>query len=100
MPSFKLTALAKNDLKKIAVFTEHQWGTEQRNHYLLQLDLCFHQLSENPSLGNACDYIKTGYRKHPQGSHLVFYRMGSGDTIEIIRVLHQGMDMSSKFQKA
>ncbi len=100
MPSFRLTALAKKDLKKIAVFTEHQWGTEQRNHYLLQFDQCFHQLSENPSLGNACDYIKTGYRKHPQESHLIFYRMGSNDIIEIIGVLHKGMDISSKFYRA
>jgi len=100
MPSFKLTTLAKCDLKKIAVFTEHQWGTEQRNHYLLQFDQCFQQLFENPSLGNACDYIKTGYRKHPQGSHLIFYRMGPSNTIEIIRILHKSMDISSKFQKA
>ena len=96
MPFFKLTALAKSDLKKIAVFTERQWGTGQRNHYLLQIDQCFHLLSENPSLGNACDYIKTGYRKFPQGSHLIFYRMGSGNAVEIIRILHKSMDVSSK----
>jgi len=73
MPSFRLTALAKNDLKKIAAFTEHQWGAEQRNYYQLQFGQCFQPLSENPSLGSACDYIKTGYRKHPQGGHLIFY---------------------------
>ena len=97
MPSFRLTALAKRDLKRIAVFTEHNWGTEQRNHYLSQFDQCFHKLSENSSLGNACDYIRTGYRKLPQGSHMIFYRMGPDNTIEIIRILHKNMDVDSKF---
>lgn len=73
---FRLTALAKQDLKRIAVFTEHNWDTEQRNNHLSQFDQTFHKLTENPSLGNACDYIRTGYRKFPQGSHLISYRMG------------------------
>jgi len=97
MPSFKLTALAKRDLKKLAVFTERKWGTEQRNHYLLQFDQCFHKLSDNPSMGSVCDYIRVEYRKLPQGSHLIFYRTGTDGSIEIIRILHKSMDVDSKF---
>ena len=96
MLPFKLTSLAKRDLKKIAVYTENKWGTAQRNHYLLQFDQCFHALAESPTLGNACDYIKIGYRKFPQGGHLIFYRIGPDDVLEIIRILHKSMDVDMK----
>jgi len=93
MPSFKLRAKARIDLKKIAVFTEKRWGRTQRNAYLLQFDQCFHQLADNSNMGTTCDHIKTGYRQFPQGSHLIFYKisrsMGS-DSIDsfnsIVRV--------------
>ncbi len=97
MLSFKLTSKAKTDLKKIAKFTQKQWGRSQRNSYLLQFDQCFHQLADNPSIGNPCDYIKIGYRKFPQGSHLIFYQIDAKGHIQIIRILHKNMDTNSSF---
>ncbi len=91
MPLFKLTTKAKNDLKKIGVFTEKRWGCSQRNTYLLQLDECFHQISDNPYIGTACDQVRPGYRLIPQGSHIIFYRVGAQDLVEISRILHKNM---------
>ncbi len=91
MPTFKLSTKAKTDLKKIAAFTEKRWGRIQRNAYLLQFDQCFHQLADNPAMGNRCEQVRTGYRQFPQGSHLIFYRISRGDAVEIIRVLHKNM---------
>ncbi|MCP4702407.1 MAG: type II toxin-antitoxin system RelE/ParE family toxin [Gammaproteobacteria bacterium] len=100
MPAFKLTAKAKTDLKKIAIFTQKRWGRTQRNSYLLQFDQCFHLLADNPSIGSVCNYIKPGYRKFPQGSHLIFYLTDKNGCIEIIRILHKNMDVNSKFRDA
>ena len=91
MPSFKLSAKAKIDLKKIAVFTEKRWGRVQRNVYLLQFDQCFHQLADNPAMGTTSDKVRTGYRQFPQGSHLIFYKISDKDIVEIIRILHKNM---------
>ena len=91
MPSFKLSAKAKADLKKIAAFTEKRWGRTQRNAYLLQFDQCFLQLADNPAMGSTCDHIKAGYRQFPQGSHLIFYTIGYNRLAEIIRILHKNM---------
>jgi len=91
MPSFKLSAKAKIDLKKIAFFTEKRWGRAQRNAYLLQFDQCFHQLGDNPAMGTTCDQVRTGYRQFPQGSHLIFYKISDKDIVEIIRILHKNM---------
>jgi len=91
MPSFKLSAKAKIDLKKIAIFTEKRWGRTQRNAYLLQFDQCFHQLADSSTMGTTCNHIKAGYREFPQGSHLIFYRVSNKGIVEIIRILHKNM---------
>lgn len=93
MPPFMLSAKAKIDLKEIAKYTEKNWGREQRNLYLKQMDGTFRALSRRPALGIACDYIKTGYRKCPQGSHVIYYRKGTIAKIEVVRVLHKNMDV-------
>ncbi|GMR16640.1 MAG: type II toxin-antitoxin system RelE/ParE family toxin [Gammaproteobacteria bacterium] len=97
MSSFKLTNKAKIDLVKIAKYTEAQWGREQRNLYLKQFDNIFHLILDKPLIGKECDYIKTHYRKFPQGSNIIFYKEADKSNIEIIRILHKNMDVSSKF---
>lgn len=97
MTPFKLRAKAKYDLKGIALYTESKWGREQRNLYLKQFDDLFHTLADSPSMGKECDFIKKGYKKFPQGSHIIFYKNGSVSNIEIIRILHKNMDIDSKF---
>jgi len=97
MKAFELTKEAKDDLRKIARFTEKRWGRNQRFLYIKQFDDVFHLLAKSPSLGKQCDFIKEGYRKFPQGSHLLFYREASKSKIIIIRILHKNMDAESKF---
>ena len=97
MSSFRLTRLAKNDLRSIARFTENRWSKSQRNIYIKEFDDAFHRLAEGPSIGYSCDFIKDGYFKFPQGSHIVFYKKISENRIEIIRILHKKMDVVSKF---
>ncbi len=74
MASFKITKKALDDLINLGKFTQNKWGISQRNVYLKQLDECFGKLSENPNIGTKCDYIKEGYFKFPQGSHMIFYK--------------------------
>ena len=94
MPPFKLSKKAKDDLIGIARHTEQTWGREQRLHYLKKLDSMFHSLADNPALGRSCDHIRPGYFRLQEGSHLIFYRLGTSSSIEIIRVLHKRMDVA------
>ena len=94
MKPFRLTVLAKSDLKDIALFTQRKWGREQRNVYLKQFDDSFWMLSENPDIGKSCDEIRDGYRKFPQGSYVIFYKQTDSQEILIIRILHKSMDVN------
>lgn len=96
MKSFALTQKAKADLYAIAVYTERNWGRQQRNLYIKQIDEAFHFLADAPLAGKTCDYIKEGYRKFPQGSHIIFYKAGKNTHIEIIRIIHKSMDVDAQ----
>jgi len=97
MSSFSLTRRAKADLLSIARITEKSWGREQRLAYIKQFDETFHLLSNTPVIGNNCDYIKKGYQKFPQGSHIIFYTTDDKRNVLIVRILHKSMDVISKF---
>jgi toxin ParE1/3/4 len=97
MVKFILTGRAIADLKGIARYTQKRWGREQRNKYLSMLDSSFHQLAHNPSMGKDCREIKPGYHKFPTGSHVIYYKIKSADEIEIVRVLHENMDVEAQF---
>jgi toxin ParE1/3/4 len=70
---------------------------EQRISYLKQFDESFWLLAENPDIGKTCDEIRDGYRKFPQGSHVIFYQQIGSQNIQIIRILHKNMDVNPMF---
>jgi len=96
MPSFTLTNLAKADLKEIGRYTQEHWGREQRDLYLKMLDVSFQQLADNPLKGKDCSDIRNGYCRYSAGSHVIFYRQQSSDTIEVVRILHGRMNISTR----
>jgi toxin ParE1/3/4 len=97
MALFQLSKEAKTDLRSIAVFTEKRWGRAQRNLYIKQLDEAFFLLAQSPDLGASCDYIRQGYKKFPQGSHIIFYKLSNSASILVVRILHKSMDYDLRF---
>jgi len=95
MASFVLTVKAKSDLLRIGRYSASRCGHDQRNRYLAQLDLGFHELTANRMRGRDCGSIRAGYRKHRAGQHIIFYRSLTDESIEIVRVLHQRMDIDA-----
>ena len=93
MNSFELSTKAKFDLKNIARYTQKKWGRTKRNIYIKQLDDCFHLLADKPSLGRAMSYIVQGYKKFPQSSHIIIYKLANKNKITIVRILHHKMDV-------
>ena len=95
MNKFLLSSKAKTDLIKIAKYTQLTWGTVQRNDYLKILDSTFQLLATEPELGINCDYIREGYSKYPQASHVIYYKENKKNQIFIVRILHKSMDVNS-----
>lgn len=64
-------------------------GAEQAQEYLRELQ----RAAANPRIGGACDEIRPGYLKLGAGSHTLFYRVTAEGVIDVVRVLHQRMDV-------
>ncbi|MBF0155301.1 MAG: type II toxin-antitoxin system RelE/ParE family toxin [Magnetococcales bacterium] len=95
MSGFVLTRKALDDLRGIGRYTEHAWGREQRSRYLSILDQSFRDLAASPLMGHDCSTIRSGYRKYQVERHIIFYRIMMPDQIEIVRILHERMDVTS-----
>ncbi len=94
MANFRISNEAVSDMLDIGRYTESSWGIEQSNAYLKSLDTAFHTLAQQPKLGLSCDNVSYGYRKYLEGKHIVFYRVADDKMVEIIRILHQAMNVS------
>ena len=92
MKSFRLSIAADADMRNIATHTLEHWGKSQRDAYISEMFDAFGRLAQTPQIAAAIDGIRDGYRKFPQGSHVIYFRMSEAHGIEIIRVLHKRMD--------
>jgi len=89
---YRLTRIADQDLTEIWISSRENWGIAQADKYLSELEACFIELVSHPELGKHRPEIRDGYRSIPKNHHIIFYRQPQ-EYIEIIRILHQRMDM-------
>ena len=96
---YSISEKANQDIEKIWLYTLENWSLEQADRYynLILDEIEF--ISENFESGKSADYIKKGYRSSIVKSHIIFYRKSRRNIVEIIRVLHQKMDIENRIDK-
>lgn len=90
MATYKLTYEAAADLENIYDYGIDQFGLDQANTYLDLLEERLDQISENPLMYPAAEYVRHGYRRSVIGSHTIYFRMQPG-FIEIMRIVGQNL---------
>jgi len=91
-----LSDSADKDIVEIATYTKETWGNVQCSLYLDNLKSAFAKLVNNPKIGIKTNDVRIGYYKYFVGRHIILYRVSVNYDIEIIRVLHQSMDVESQ----
>lgn len=91
----RLSAQALLDLESIWFYTRTAWSQRQADQYFNELVAHFDFLKSNSFCGKSIDEIRIGYRVSPVNSHLVFYRVTDDHFLEIVRILHQNVDINS-----
>ena len=99
MKNYKITNQAVNDLDEIWTYTFENWSVEQADRYYSLIIEEIEYLAENPGVGTSMDFIKSGYRSSKVKSHLIFYKLGTKKIIEVVRVLHQSMDIKKRIEE-
>lgn len=95
---YRISAEAIRDLEKIWDFTSKKWSLEQADRYYLLIIDEIEFLSKNFFAGKAVDHIRKGYRSTVVKSHLIFYRISTDQKLEVIRILHQSMDIDQRMK--
>ena len=93
MSRYVLSPAARADLESIWDYTCERWDIKQAEEYVREIQLAIERIVANPMIGRACDDVRPGYRKHAVGSHTLYYRIGGGDMVDVVRILHQRMDV-------
>lgn len=95
-PKYRISEKAILDLEKIWLYTFNKWSKEQadRYHSLILDEICF--IANNYELCRKMDNVRKGYRVSKVKSHLLFVKKGSDDVVEVIRILHQNMDVANR----
>ncbi|QFS89854.1 Toxin ParE1 [Mycobacterium sp. THAF192] len=92
MNRYLLSPAAQADLEQIWAFSVDRWGRDQAEKYLREIQRGIDRVADNPMIGRVCDEVRSGYRRHPDGSHVLFYRV-EGNMIDVVRILHKRMEM-------
>lgn len=92
---FVLSQAAEADLDDIWQYTVATWGVDQAISYTRQFQTAFTRLAAGVVSGRSAEDIRTGYLKITVGKHVAFYLI-KAEQIEIIRILHQRMDVEAE----
>ena len=95
---YKISQQALYDINDIWEYTFHKWSKEQADRYYNLIFDEIEYISENSHLEISYEHIRKNYRASKIKSHLVFYRI-ENKSIEIIRILHQRMDLKRRLEK-
>ncbi|MGE4514024.1 MAG: type II toxin-antitoxin system RelE/ParE family toxin [Chryseobacterium sp.] len=94
--TYILSEAADQDLENIFDFTLNQFGFDQAEKDLLEIEDLFKILVLNPESGKARNEIKEGLYSFPKDNHIIFYRI-LDKQIQIIRALYGSRDLPNYF---
>lgn len=89
MKRWRLTPAARIDLAGIWDYTADNWGEAQAEHYIRQIEGALTAAAEGSPLVRGLDDVW----RIRSGNHLCIFRKLPDDEIEVIRVLHERMDI-------
>jgi len=96
---YLISEKANQDIEKIWLYTFDNWSLEQADRYYNLIIDEIEFIAENFESGKSVEYIKKGYRASIVNSHVIFYKKSRRNIVEIIRVLHQRMDIENRIDE-
>jgi len=99
MPKYFLTNKAVEDLSGIWNYTYKTWSENQAdNYYNFLISFC-KEISENPKIGRNYNEINKNIFGYLAGRHIIFYRVIKENEIEVLRILHESMDLKNRMRE-
>ncbi len=95
---YRISEKAVQDLEDIWLYTFEAWSQKQADRYYNLLIGEIEYIAKHFEVGKSMGHIRQGYRACKIKSHLIFYRRNEDEVIEVIRILHEKMDIENKLK--
>ena len=95
---YRISKQAIKDLNDIWIYTFNKWSKEQADRYY---DLIIGEIefvADNYLIGKSVEQTRKNYRVSKIKSHLIFYRKAENENVEVVRILHQRMDIKKRLK--
>lgn len=99
MAKIILRQQAIDDLNNIWLYTFSEWSEKQADKYYAALEFACMQIGKNPELGKEYDEISEKLLGLRTGKHIIFYKIISKERVEVIRILHERMDLKNRIDE-
>ncbi len=96
MARFELTKKAVEDLSDIWDYTYENWSEHQADKYYQLLIDSFKEIAGKPTIGKNYPGIAESLKGLKVGRHIVFFREVDRQRVEILRILHEQMDLKNR----
>lgn len=93
--TYIISKRAVSDLEEIWLYTVEKWSAKQADRYYNLIVDEINYICKNKDAGKSIDHVRKGYRASKVKFHLIFYKV-SDNIIEIIRILHEQMDIENR----
>jgi toxin ParE1/3/4 len=98
MARFRFTRKAVGDLNEIWNFTAEKWSENQADlYYRLLIESC-REIALQPDSGEKYPGVAKNLRGFKTGRHIIFYQIIDPETVLMIRILHDQMDLRNRLR--
>jgi toxin ParE1/3/4 len=96
MPEYIISEKALEDINTIWIYTAENWSVEQADRYYNLIIDEIGYIIDNLDMAHDLEKIRKSYRYSKVKSHLIFFKKNKTNEIEVVRVLHERMDIENR----
>jgi toxin ParE1/3/4 len=99
MSEYIISEKALEDINNIWIYTAENWSIEQADRYYNAIIDEIEFIVQKFELASDFEKIRKSYRYSKIKSHLIFFKKNKSNEIEVVRVLHEKMDIENRLNE-
>ena len=99
MSEYIISEKALEDINNIWIYTAENWSFEQADRYYNAIIDEIEFIVQKFELASDFGKIRKSYKYSKVKSHLIFFKKNISNEIEVVRVLHERMDIENRLNE-
>ena len=96
MQEYIISEKALEDINNIWIYTAENWSVEQADRYYNLIIDEIEYIIDHLDMARDFGKIRKSYKYSKTKSHLIFFKKDKANEIEVVRVLHERMDIENR----